>query len=129
MSNDDHPPQRFGVPLTDRSALSVDELYGPHNDYREDPDGYVNRYETAGLQTPDSFELPIDWVTKLHPAILLEVAALAQFCHGHESTVDIGLIPDPDDDTAMLAVGRPDSDDEYVVVGAPRVGPTDGDSE
>jgi hypothetical protein len=128
MTDDDHPPQRFGVPLTDRSALSVDELYGPHNDYRDHPDGYVNRYETAGLQTPESFDDPINWVTKLHPAILLEVAALAQFCYPNESTVDIGLVPDRSDDTAALAVGRADSDDEYVVVGAPRVGPMDGDS-
>jgi hypothetical protein len=129
MSDREYPPQRVGVAPTAHSALWVDELYGPHNDYREDADGYVNRYDTAGLQTPESFDLPIDWVTKLHPAILLEVAALAQFCYPNESTVDLGLVPDPEDDTYMLAVGRPDSDDEYVVVGAPRVDPRDGDSE
>jgi hypothetical protein len=130
MSDREYPPQRFGVAPTPRSALWVDELYGPHNSYRETPNGYINRHNTAGLKTPESCDLPINWVTELHPGILLEVAALAQFCYSHESAVDIGLVPyDGEEDTYMVAVGRADSDDEYVVVGAPRVDPRDGDSE
>lgn len=112
-----------------RDALSVDRLYGPHNSYNESENGYVNRHNTCGLRTPESFNIPVNWVTKLHPAVLLELAALAQFCYPEESTVDVGLVPyDGEENTYMVAVGRPDSDDDYVVVGAPRVGPRDGDS-
>lgn len=68
-------------------------------------------------------------MTQLHPAILLEVACLAQFCYPDAASVEVGLVSDEDEDVYSLAVGRADSEDDYVVVGAPRDGPTEHDAD
>lgn len=112
------------------SSFGVHRVYGPDNQYSESPNGYVNPTGTAGLREPDSFESDIKWVTSLHPAILLEVAALAQFSYPQSSTVDIGLVSVKNDDEPFaLVVGRPDTDDEFVVAGAPRVGAAKSNDE